>query len=62
MLQAGNGMLQLPVHHYSVCTDYHIVKDNLVLTIMDGSQPVGQSGNFIGFARAGTMLQQVVLL
>ena len=61
VLHAHNGLLQLTVDHDTVGNDDDIIKDDLVIRIMQRCKPVGKPCDRVGFAGACTVLNQIIL-
>ena len=57
-----DSVLQLAVHHNTVCNDQNAVIDNMVLGIVQGYQPMRQPCDGIGLAGTCGMLNQIIKL
>ena len=55
-------VLQLAVYHNTVCNDQNAVIDNMVLSIVQGYQPMGQPRNGVSLAGTCGMLNQIIKL
>ena len=61
MLHPHDGLLELAVHHHAVGYNDDVVKNDLVVRIVQRTQTMRQPCNGVGFARTGAVLNQIVL-
>ena len=62
VVDALDSVLQLAVHHNTVCYDQHAVVDDMILRVVQRYQPMGQPRDSVGLAGTCGMFNQIIKL